>query len=128
MSNTPKSTQPGPANDDAPCEATAPIAASPTLSRPRQILAGMRGQNERATFEGQEGFWVQADCIFVPARNASAAIMEYRRIFEGNHIACSHNHFCGSIMREKERFEHEAVLAAAKQSSEPQPVEVHHLG
>lgn len=73
-------------------------------SRPKQILAGINYQNEPATFEGRKGFWVQADCVFIERSSPQAAIHTYRQDILRHSVACSHNHFCGSIMREKERF------------------------
>jgi hypothetical protein len=73
--------------------------ASSLPSRPQTILAGLRKQNEPAEFKGRKGFWVQGDCIFIEADSPQAAIVEYRK----TNVAISHNHFCGSIMREKER-------------------------
>ena len=31
-----------------------------------QILAGLNDQNHLADFDGQKGFWVQGDCVFIP--------------------------------------------------------------
>lgn len=38
------------------------------------ILAGLRGQNEKATYQGHEGYFVQAECIFITAPTPAAGV------------------------------------------------------
>lgn len=70
-----------------------------TPRRGQLILAGIGEQNEPAIWEGRKGFWVQGDCLFIEADSPQAAIAAYRKEI----VATSHNHFCGSIIREKDR-------------------------
>lgn len=89
------------------------------MSRNSEILAGLRGQNEPATFEGREGFWVQADCVFIEASCPQYAINRYRDQLSANSIACSHNHFCSSIIYGKSR--QEKVLTSEPEAVASQP-------
>ena len=71
-------------------------------------MAGIRSQNEPAEFDGQRGFWVQGDCVFIPEQDLQkcacgkvhigAAIQEYRMRMERGKIGISHNRFCGSLL------------------------------
>lgn len=81
--------------------AGSPSPSTPLLGRTDQILAGLRGQNEIATFEGMGGYWVQADCVFIHAPSPQRAIEIYRRKMSYAQIACSHNHHCDGIRAAK---------------------------
>ena len=62
-----------------------------------RALAGLRGQNDIATFDGTSGYWVQADCVFIRAASPEDAIAEYRLKVSAGNIACSHNRNCAGI-------------------------------
>lgn len=98
------------------CELTSEpqVRCDDRLGRTASIIHGLGEQNEPATFEGRKGYWVQADCVFIEARDAATAIVKYRRELEMARIGCSHNHFCGSILAGKRR---EWINAIAKDPS-----------
>lgn len=82
---------------------------SDTPGRTDRILAGINTQNDPAEFDGRKGFWVQADAVFIEAENPSWAISRYRTQLAENNVACSHNHFCGSILHAKANKETQSL-------------------
>ena len=76
---------------------------SEPVGRTEQVVRGLRGQNEPAVFEGQKGFWVQGDAVFIRVATPEEAIQRYRDRLGRGTIMISHNHFCGSIQEAKSR-------------------------
>ena len=72
--------------------------AEGTEMPPKQrILDGIKSHNEPAEWNGNKGFWVQADCAFEIASTATYAIELYRRDLANFDIGCSHNLHCDAL-------------------------------
>lgn len=70
---------------------------SEPLRRTAEILAGLKAQNEPASFQGQTGFWCQGDCVFLEAKSPMEAINKYRERLAHASIGINHNLGCHAI-------------------------------
>ena len=66
-------------------------------TRRQRVRDSIISQNEQTEFEGQSGFWVQADCAFIPAITPQSAIEIYRRELSKANIGISHNFHCDAL-------------------------------
>jgi hypothetical protein len=73
-----------------------------------QAFAGLPAHtNDQATYQGQRGYWVQAEAKFVPCSNPGTAIAYYRQRLTAGDIAVDHNLGTACVGRIKLVAEHE---------------------
>jgi hypothetical protein len=77
---------------ETPMSDTPDTQAAGLLSAADQALAGLpEHTNDLAKFQGQYGYWVQAEAKFIPCSNPSTAITYYRQRLNAGDIAVDHN-------------------------------------
>ena len=68
------------------------------IGRTERILAGMpKRPSDHAIFDGEPGYWIQGDCVFVVASDIQTAMDRYRSRISKAHVACDHNGNCDGI-------------------------------
>lgn len=75
----------------------------------QEIYDGLHEQNQQADFKGQVGFWVQGDCVFIPASIPETAIDQYRYKMDLCQIGISYNWGCAAIHNTKQRVEAQRI-------------------
>lgn len=97
-----------------PTTPTPPPGAPQLLSAERQSLAeqaraGLPAHtNSLAFFDGEHGYWVQAEAKFIPCSNPGTAISYYRQQLAKAAIAIDHNHGTAAVGRILLFAEHQA--------------------
>ena len=73
------------------------------IGKSDRIALGLpEATNTPAEYNGNHGYWVQSDCVFVVATSPEDAIASYRQGVADAAIGISHNFGCAAIQRIRE--------------------------